>query len=374
MPLTPSTQSDFLDLVDRVTSPSYLEPLKVVGPGYEVYQQDAAVKARVSLAVSRLDRVAYILDAPTGSFAQCSVNLSRAAGGPAMTVKAGSIFTTSNGGRDFVLMQDVPFGNNDPGPYAATVQAVRQSYQWNVPGPVTTASGDTLPGDIDTVKNLIEDPVYSDTTVVVEQLNDATGGAPAALAQLGKDRGLVQNPSESSDQFRARVRTLPDTVSPGAIKRALARFLSPYTTWRYVETWEPEIVGCWDAPGSDLIGTFDPTNFVYDDDRQQPPFRGRWLDENFYRAAFLVIVDDFGPLADFGMAYDDPGDAPADFENPLGQRSVSAYDVPTGYTHEQIGAYDGQDYQKQAVFLGLYQLLKSIKAGGVAFSIELAGQ
>lgn len=386
MPITPSVQQDFLDLVDRVTPESFILPLKNVGPGYEAFQADAQVKARVSLAISRLDLVAFIQDAPAGAFATATVSLTRAAGGAAMTVKAGSVFTTSNGGRDFVLVTDVPFAMNDAGPHTATVQAVRRSYQWNVPGPVTTASGQVLPGDIDTIKNLIEDPVFSDTTVQMTQTTDATGGAPPALAQLGADRAITQNPGESTLQFRQRIRQLPDTVSPAAIKRALTNFFAPFpgVSFDFIETWQPTYQEAFDCPSPNpgtptflatIPTTIDTNLFVFDDTRPAyPPFRNRWLDENDYRGAFIVTVPNLAAISDYGMAYDDTAETPAALTTVNGKRSVNAYDVPrSNFPGELQGAFDGFDTGKASVYKGLFDTLEAIKGGGVTIEIVLQG-
>jgi hypothetical protein len=80
-------------------------------------------------------------------------------------------------------------------------------------------------------------------------------------------------------------------------------------------------------------------------------------------------------MAEYGLCYDDPGVVPADFTNTLGARAESAYDVPilmpTGIL---IGCYDGVDIKKAALFAGLLNTLRSIKAGGIFATVELEGQ
>jgi len=54
-----------------------------------------------------------------------------------------------------------------------------------------------------------------------------TGGRLAMLDELGAERNIGRAPGETDDAYRQRIATLPDTVSPNAIRRAVNRVLSP---------------------------------------------------------------------------------------------------------------------------------------------------
>lgn len=373
------SSADFLALFDRLFPESYLEPLKSPGPGYELYQAAAQVGARVSLAADRVDQCAYIFTAPTGSFATVNVLFSRQVNTAGdVTVKAGTVVVTSKGDRRFATTADAVFSGGALGPISAPARAVAMGYEYNVRGQRTAADGEILPGEIDTVLELFEDPVFGDPTIVVSQVDDATGGAPAALGQHGFDRGLPQRPGEDPEAYRARIRRLPDVVTPAAIRRAIdAVFLRYGVVPTLIETWEPTYQTCWDAP-TQPVGELDPDLFVYDDPRPNPPFRNRWLDEVDFRAAFIVVVPALLPLQDYGFCYDDPGTQPGDFNQDVGSvhgmRAASAYDVADTFTIELQPCYDGPDLQLQAVYLGLFELLQEIKAAGVSAVVELEGQ
>jgi len=67
-----------------------------------------------------------------------------------------------------------------------------------------------------------------DDTFVVASSTLITGGAANWLAVHGGERGLLQQPGEQEDEFRARVRNIADLVSPEAIS-ALVRSIAQRT-------------------------------------------------------------------------------------------------------------------------------------------------
>lgn len=255
---------------------------------------------------------------------------------PSVTVKAGTIVTTSQGGRDFVTTADAVFGSSTLVVTNVPATAVVSGYEFNVPGPVTTADRTVLPGDIDTVEFFYQNPVFGDQSIQVRQVTSATGGVDADLDQLGADRGIARQVGESDAQYRARVRSLPDTISPDAIQRSIAAVLVPFGSpaFDFEETWDPHYQTSWDMPSNNVgTPTFDLAHydavfsniFTYDDSRASPPFIDRWLDDVEARGAFIVVTPDLGGL-----------------------------DVPA--------------------YAAMYDMLQAIKAAGVAAILELAGQ
>lgn len=53
------------------------------------------------------------------------------------------------------------------------------------------------------------------------------GGRAGMLDELGADRNVDRSPGESDDDYRQRVATVADVVSPNAIRRAVARAMGP---------------------------------------------------------------------------------------------------------------------------------------------------
>jgi hypothetical protein len=276
------------------------------------------------------------------------------------------------------------FGAGDVGPHTGTVEAVAAGYEWNLPGPVTTATGAVLPGEIDAIVFPVLDPPYGDPTIAVAQLTDTTGGEDAVLDQIGLDRDLPRALGETDPYFRVRINTLPDTVSMGAIERAVAAaFLAWGVTATVIETWDIRYQTCWDAPAAPIPANplYDPNLFCYDDPRafgwNSPPalaFRNVWLDEREFRAAFVVVIPTIGAVRDYGMAWDDTAMDAADLmtiDLLGGMRAVGAFDIPSALiTTELPGAWDGYDLGAATVYKGLYDLLQKIKAAGVYVAFE----
>jgi len=391
-------QADVLDLFDRILPDWYLEALKNPGPGYELLMGYAQMISRVSEAIGNLECGVFIGDAAGGTKAEGKVQFSRpthAAG--AVTVKAGTVVRTSVGGRQYVVTGDVAFGALDLGPLDASVVAVARGWEWNVPGALTTARGEVVAGSVDTIELPLLDPPFGDTTFVVSQAADITGGAGAMLDALGADRGVPRaSPTEPDPSYRKRIRQLPDVVSPDAIVRQVNAFVRPFVPTfdarvEFVETWDVRYQTCWFGPpvlegglaadqprAIPTTSGFNPDLFCYDDPRQPtdyPTIRDRWLGEDDFRGAFFVVVPNLPAMTDVGMAYDDTAQGPADLVTSVGKRAVGAYDVPVGLISTELqGGYDGFDLGKQAFYLGLYNLLQDIKAGGIFATLELAGQ
>lgn len=260
------------------------------------------------------------------------------------------------------------------------VRATSIGYEWNVPGQVIAADGEVLPGEIDTMDILVEDPPLGDPTITVVQIIDTTGGRDAALDSLGADRGITRLSGENDDAYRARARQLPDTISPDAQQRLIQIVLGPiHATFDYIETWSTLYQTCYDAPPDPIPGTlYNPNLFVYDDpDLDAYPFRNRWMDESDYRGGVIVVVENVQPLRDVGMVYDDTASTIMDLVSSEtgGVRSPCAYDVPSnfGFGVPQ-GSYDGFDPDRDALYKGLYDALQSAKAGGTSVTVELRGQ
>jgi len=370
-------QQWFLDLFDRVLPPSYLTSLKNPGPGYELFQAFAKLAERLSTAVAHTKVAGLIMTAAGPQRARCTVAFSRSPPATnAVTLKLGSVVRASNGQRDYVLMTDVAFGAGDVGPHSVVVEAVAPDYKWNLPGPVTTPGGHVIPGEVDTAQALIQEPPFSDTTFVVAQVDDATGGQDAMLDQHGLDRDIARRTGETDAFYRLRITTLPDTVSPGAISRFLHSIFDPLgVSFAIVEMWSPAFQTCWNCPSVAPAGSGLDTNlFVYNDPRPAwPPFRNRWMSGI---VGFIVVVPAISVL-ELGLAWNDTAMTPAGFRTGplgLGQRAYTAWNVPSTFSAGVQGAWNGFDVGAPSVYKSIWDGLLVIRAAGVAVSIELEGQ
>jgi hypothetical protein len=214
-------QAYFLRLFDRSYPLGYLLPLKTTpNSGYELFQAMSKMGERISSAASELDCDSIIVFSLLGAKAKGTISITRpTAAAGAVTISAGSLVSTSDG-REFQLDQDVAFGAADLGPHTVSVTAVATGFEYNVPGQVTAANGEVLPGEINQFSKLVTVPVFADTSFVVSQPSPTTGGRSAMLESLGHDRG-IEYAGEPIDLYRFKIRSLPDVVSPGAIIRLL---------------------------------------------------------------------------------------------------------------------------------------------------------
>jgi hypothetical protein len=386
-------QAYFLAVYDRIMSSTWLLPLKQnSNSGYEILQAYAKIGERLSTAVANLEQGSIIMFAAGGSLSTATVEFQRpdATHGD-VTMAKGTRVTTSNGGRDFITTQDAVFTGSAVGPIGVTASAVAPGWQWNVKGVVITARGETLPGEIDTIKSFIQiapsdptrTPTFIDPSITVVQIVDAQGGADPMLDGLGADRGIVRNTGEPDPAYALRIRTLPDTISPDAVLRALSSFFAPYgDTGTFIETFEPTYQTCFDMPSGVSLpsgGVDLDTVFTYDDPRPPVPFMNRWLDDVEFRGAFIVVAPNFVTLTEFGSPYDDVATGQGNVFTPPpvnGERAIAAYDVTDAVNALGVlpWCWDGTDAKKNAAYASLWQLLQSIKAAGVAAILELSSQ
>jgi len=253
------------------------------------------------------------------------------------------------------------------GPHDVGVVAELPGYGYNVPGPKTAASGETIPGSIDTVRVPLQDPVFGDPSIVVAQTTDATGGVSPFLDSLGRDRGLIRNSGETDGSYRTRTRALPDAVTPAAIRRQVGAWMGHrgLSGWQFIEGWDPALAVIADAPD----GLGDPgMALVLDDPR--PGFQHLLLDPDHSDGAFYIVVPDTGPIYDMGLIADDPGMTAADFLTLRGQRAVGVVEDVGGPDllggTIRPGVADGGDTARDGFYAGLWNLIQATKAGGVS--------
>ena len=363
-------QAELLELFDRILPPEYIDPLKEIGPGFEVLQTYAKVMERISLAIGRFEVDSFIIFAGGGSLSTGTVEFFRdVATAGAFTQQAGTLVRASASNREFVLTEDVVFGALDLTATGA-VRAVTPDFSYNVLGPAVTADGTLLPGEVNLVTLPLQDPSFAERNIQVRQVDDFTGGSCAVLDQHGADRSISRQPNEADVDYRNRIRSLPDNISPDAINRQLLALFEPLgLTFSFTETWELEFA--WNSPDGSSI----EENFVYNDPRTEPPIVSRWLGDLVQKGALIVTVPTLASVSERGMVYNDPGVLPSDFATDLGRRAQSMYNAPTLETDNFIaGVFNGEDDGAKAFYAKVFDLLKKIKLGGVHVVLELEGE
>jgi hypothetical protein len=376
------TQAELQEVIDRLVPFEYIEPLKDPGPGYEIIQMFAKVFERVSVAVGRAECSLFIIHSHGGFKAFGTVEFFRPnTSTGSFTLKRGSVVRASETNREFLLVNDLAFGPTDQ-ILQATVEARREDFSHNLEGPVITAGSELLEGEIDELTVPLMDPPFAEPELLVRQAGDTGAGQPAVLDQLGADRSIGRIPDEADDAYRVRIRTLPDTVSPDALKRQLDLIFKPLgLTYDFIETWENDYQACWDGPDDPItnivFGDYDPHLFVYDDPRTNPPFNNRWMGPEDHVAGIIVVVPDVASFEERGFVFDDSAADPDDHETTFGRRAHSAFDIPTVPLDESItlpSALDAEDTGKNNFYLRISNLLQKIKLGGVFSGVELEGE
>lgn len=370
------TTDDLLTVAEHALDPAYIEPIRDIGPGYELYQAGAQVMRRCSIAVRNFAQNIYILTSRGGVLASINVTFFRQnASAGAGRVLAGTIVSASSRGAGFRTVADAVFGASD---LTATAPAVALGfgYEWNILGPFIDPQGSSSPGELDTIDLPLQLPIFWDPSIQVRNDEAADGlGRPPTLDVLGGERMLPRYTNELDENYRTRIRTLPDTISPAAIKRQLANYFRqiPGLFWHHVETWRHEYQECFDAPeiGPTPVEPYSSTRFVFDDPRPLSPIQNRWLGMNDYLGAFIVEVAMPPAFADLGFAFDDPADDEADLTTVVGIRAVSAFDVDSLTPPSLPPAFDGRDFGLEAYLSGLLDILEEIKASGVYVVIHL---
>ena len=344
----------YLDVLQKSYPADYINSIKrKPNGGYELFQAAAAVGARMSLAISRMIEDSLVMFASGGRAATGTVDFFRtdfSAG--AITLAPGTIVQASKSGRRFVTLNTIAFGATDTGPFTANIQAVAFGYEYNLPGEVLTAGGETLPGEIDTIWQLNTPTPQVDPNLQVRQLVPTANGRPASLDGIGEDRTIPRFGQEGDDSYRQRIIDMPDTVSPNAIVNGVNRILFGYGL----------VDCCFREVGTDLFpGIFFDGDDAWDmDGTLRPEDRFKlWLDENHFRGYFTIGLPELD-LPDSSFCFDgSDGDA-----SPV----INAFDT-TGNTANS--AYDGSKETQDALYSAIFDSVTQKHMGGVKFDFYL---
>jgi len=155
--------------------------------------------------------------------------------------------------------------------------------------------------------------------------SELSSGVSPMLDMLGAGRDMGREPTETDDEYRERLRYLPDIVSPNALYRAASRILTPLSIrFRLLEARSTDDFtgGAWDVMAYD-----DPAFYNWVLGRQNF-FQG---DAFEYRGFYLVIERQW--YGDFGAPFDSwPAASP---NHPSNAWDWMAYDgYPLGFAND----------------------------------------
>jgi hypothetical protein len=265
------TAETLLSAVRKRFPSAYMQGLTLTSSsGTALLQAIAAVGARVSLAIARVERDALVLTASGPARSKGSVQIGRYVGGHGdFSVPAGSIVGTQ-AGRYFRTLIGVSWVGAATGFHDVPVEATVCGYEWDLSGSFVAATGEIMYGPIDRLVS-IEGSLGTlpDPSVLVQQVNPTTGGAAPALDMHAFDLGIAPRPLGINDaQYLGIILGAEDTVSPEAIEYGLTGILAPYgAAFELLEVGTPEFPGLFLDAGSSADSPQDPdTCFAYDMD------------------------------------------------------------------------------------------------------------
>jgi hypothetical protein len=324
---------------------------------------------RISIAIARRYCCSFLMFAQGGEKAIGVVELFRTdttAG--ALTYRNGSIVQTASG-KEFITTENATFGALDLGPVAVDVEAITEGYEWNVLGSVVTAGGETLPGDIDTIrKGLVvdtsNDPTI-DLSMQVRNTAPTSDGQDKCLDARGQEVGLPRRLGEGDEEYRFRIFTTPDTISPEAIKRGANAILRPFDEEICLrEVGTPLLPGLfYDAGSSSDSPQVPANNYAYDMDfttRPEDRFK-LYLSTLDYRGFFLVGVPRLVEVETTGLVYDGTTTDVFQLKNAHDTVSITAPNA----------AYDGITLLSSGTYSAIYDIVAEKKAGGVGFELYI---
>jgi len=182
-------------------------------------------------------------------------------------------------------------------------------------------------------------------------------GRSPTLDELGAERKVYRNPSESDDTYRQRVATPADVVAPNALRRVANRVLAPLGVSACLREVGTELFRgfFYDGGSSDDPVQNPDENFAYDMDPDLRPSDRflTYLDIIEFRAFFMIGVPTM-IVDDDGLVYD------AIVDN-------NAYDAIV----DKGNAYDGFTTRADEVYTSVYNVIDRARAGGVGFVLYI---
>jgi len=226
----PLTQDQAFGLLQRTSDPSWLAS-ELAGPdGTAVLNARTAIAEATSQAVQSQAAACTISDAPGGNAGTCLLTVSRNDASASIPLPAGYRFVTGEG-IDLVLQSTVVIAIG-AGTVTLPLQTLRQTELVNTYDPAfdsLVAAGALMPTSndspavFDSASVQVLGPGTPDTDSALHYVSSTMieGAASDWLSVHGDERGSHREPSDSTEEYRARIRAIPDVVSLLAISAAV---------------------------------------------------------------------------------------------------------------------------------------------------------
>ena len=221
----PLTRDDLIDVLRRTTDPGWLDPLLQDTDSTAVINALADELAYLSGIGTALCDATTISLAPAGRSGTSLVTITRTASGIGGTIPKGYQFVDARGLLAVVQSDTaVAIGITSLQLSVATLRKTELVNTLSDPGysisPTNVAVADS--GGTNALISVSPapagfPPIVSTTFTIVAESTEIDGGASDFLSAHGAERGQARQPNESDEGYRARVRNVPDAVSPAAI-------------------------------------------------------------------------------------------------------------------------------------------------------------
>ena len=218
------SKSDLLALLKRISDETWLSGMLSTPDGQAIVNAWTAVWEAASIAVSKQVDCSMISTAPAGAFGVCTLVLSRADATAAGSIPQGYTFI-SNLGVSLIVATPITIASGQA-TVALPLVTLRQTDLVNT---VENAFDDILdPGDfVDAILGTANpacpffDAPHSAGTLVYQSSTPIVGAIEDWLSAHGDERGCKRQAGEDGENYRARIRLIPDAVSPNAVAAAL---------------------------------------------------------------------------------------------------------------------------------------------------------
>lgn len=224
------SHQDMVDLLGRTTDKDgWLDDLLASADGQATLGAAIEIASRVSRAADHDLDCASISAAPGGTPGTSVVVLARPSSGTSGSIPSGYRFEDDRG-VVLVAQTIIPVASGALTVFVP-VETLRLSEMVNTEDDalIEVAADAGVVLDSLATTSLVAppgDPSIVATTLQVISADQILGGAADWLSVLGKERGQLRQPGEDTASYRARVRNIPDAVSPRAVGQAVQAAIS----------------------------------------------------------------------------------------------------------------------------------------------------
>jgi len=220
------SHDDIVSLLDRTTDrDGWLTPMLEDADGSAALGALIEQFVRMGRAMDYTSLVGFISSAPGGGVGTSVVTMSRPSSGTSGTIPVGYRFIDDRG-VVAVVATPVAVASGDL-TAQIPVETLRQTEAVNTDDDSTLAVVPDAGVVLDSLGTTALLAPVGNPAIVATTLQTVTattlilGGASDWLAIHGKERGQIRQAGEDTDSYRARVRNIPDAVSPRAIGQAI---------------------------------------------------------------------------------------------------------------------------------------------------------